>query len=277
VFQASIPRRVGAWQQAAIGEFDEPEYEELSDTAFRVSALAIDLFLAENEWRERRDKPRLPVEKVKPEALPDEGTAEEKVRRSLEGNPSATIDEAAAATDLTETAIRRTNAWKRHEDKGLGAYLEGNPDATAADAATATGFSAAKIVSMDAWKAHQAKKEARKPEPEIKERQVKEAAWRVISAPGGDPSQGMEAREHLFLHLIDWAEPKERALLHRLKQAERDKLIRHILENCDYGEIEKMEPDKKQQVVNVVAQSWLDSHEEEKRWEERNRRKRQSD
>jgi hypothetical protein len=233
VFQASIPRRVGAWQQAPESEFNELEYEELSDTAFRVSALAIDLFLAENEWREGREKPHLPVGEAKPEARPAEETAEEKVSRFLKGKPTATIDEAVAETCLTKTAISRTDAWKAHEDQLLTQFLDRNPGASAQKAADEFGCSKGKIAEMPAWKKYQEKKRpSRQAKFEEKQHQPKEEIWEVV----GDEKaltpldQLVQEEETAEVHqtikdtVVSWPDKKERRILHNLRPDEREKL-----------------------------------------------------
>jgi hypothetical protein len=214
-----------------------------------------------------RECPSAQVENV-PAKNVDEGA----LSRFLAGSPAGTLEEAKAATGLSETRIRQAQAWKAHEARKLAAFLANKPDATASDAAQFMACSAPKIVGMDAWKTHKEKKEERRAAHRQKcfEKRHRQAKAKYLPAPTpADPDEtnasAARAAGRLFQFACDSSEPNEQRRLDALSQDGRRELVRYLQEECDHEALEKMEPDRKREIFKVAVESWLDAHEDRER------------
>jgi len=197
---------------------------------------------------------------------------EDALSRFLAGSPAGTLEEAIAATGLSENRIRQAQAWKAHEARKLAAFLANNPDATTVDAAGFMRCSAPKIVGMHAWKTHKEQKQERRAAHRQKcfEKRQRQAKAKYLPAPTPvDPDErsasAVRAARSLFQGVWDWSEPHEQRRLNALSQDGRRELVRHLQEECDHEALEKMEPDRKREIVKVVVESWLDAHEDRER------------
>jgi hypothetical protein len=169
-------------------------------------------------------------------------------------------------TGLTEQRIRRTNAWKDHEDQALVAYLSKHPDAETPDIEQEFGFSPPKTVGMKAWRDHKKRKDDAKPPPKIKERPLSDAA--LTTRPDEravDPSKPVETRDTLFRAILENADGDTRGQLNRLSTAQRDALLDNVVKTCDINETGGETYARKLEILLEVTRSWLEDQEQERR------------
>jgi hypothetical protein len=201
------------------------------------------------------------------------GTAEALVRQYLAVHPNPQFDEAKQITGLTEQRIRRTQAWKDHEENLLDEYLRSHPDAETPDVEREFGFSPSKTVGMAAWSAHMERKEASKPPRKIKERPLRDATAKCRPDENAvDPHKPVEVRDELFRAILEKAVPDTRGHLNRLSQVERDGLLDHLLSTVEFDAFDGLDRDRILTTALEVTESWLENHEQEIR--ERNRKDR---
>ena len=139
-------------------------------------------------------------------------TAEQRVRRCLVGNPTASMDQVKRATELTEWKIRKTAAWKGHEERLFDDYLTPRPEATAGEVAAAFGCSTSKVVGTHTWREHQSRRRAAGPERQAKEQPLTRAT--LACRPddtANDPAKLAEARDQLFRQVLETADPDTQA------------------------------------------------------------------
>jgi hypothetical protein len=193
-------------------------------------------------------------------------TAAELVGRCLTDNPAASLKEVMSETGLTEGKIRRTSAWKDHEEGLLNDYLKDCPQATTADVAAALGFSAAKTAGMRAWKDHRARREAARPRHQVKERPLARATLECRPDKGTvDPTETAERRELIFRAVLEDADRDTKARLNGLTDGEREALGEHVLMQMDDGAWEGRGQAETRAIVAEVVRSWLEDHEQERR------------
>jgi hypothetical protein len=207
-------------------------------------------------------------------ATPGKGTAEERVRQYLGTHPNPRIAEAQQITDLTEQKIRRTEAWKDHEEESLNAYLVDHAAATASDVEREFGFSPPKTVGMKAWTAHMERTRASKLPRKVRERPLKDATVRARQDERAlDPSERVGQRDSIFRELVESADPDTRAALNRLSSPEQDALVEHILSNIESDFQEWQERENARALILEIVRSWLEDHEQEVREGNRKRRR----
>src|SRR5262249_23263666 len=130
-------------------------------------------------------------------------SAEARVAQYLLTKQDPSIAEVADATGLTEHRIRRTQSWKDHEERRLGAFLHDHPQADTGDVKNAFGFSASKTVGMRAWTEHQARRAAAKPPQRVKEVSLSQKMLHCRPDPTVvDPAARVADRDELF-HTIE--------------------------------------------------------------------------
>jgi hypothetical protein len=201
-----------------------------------------------------------------------DGTSDERVGRYLETYPNPSIGEATQITALSELRIRRTRAWQEYEEKALDAYLLKHPDAGTPDVEQEFGFSPAKTVGMDAWKAHAQRRDAAKPLPKGRERQLTDSIAKCLSNEGaGDPTKPVEAREEIVRWIIEKADKDTRGKLNRLTSSERDAMLEHILTTCETDNLAGQAGERKLAIILEVVRSWLEDREQEHKHGRRNR------
>jgi hypothetical protein len=200
-------------------------------------------------------------------------TAEALVRQYLATHPNPQMDEAMQITSLTEQKIRRTQAWKDHEESLLDDYLRSHPDAETPDVEREFGFSPSKTVGMAAWRAHMERNEASKPPRKIKERPLTDATAKCRPDEHAvDPRKPAEVRDELFRAILEKAVPDTRGHMNKLSQAERDGLLDHLLRTVGFDASDGLDRERILTTALEVTESWLDNHEQEIR--ERNRKDR---
>ena len=177
------------------------------------------------------------------------------------------ITDVAGATRLTEHKIRRTQAWKAHEDSRLDAFLCDHPRAGIADVQKALGFSAGKTAGMQAWSDHQARKEAAKPPRRVKQVSLSKKMLDCCpNAAAADPGARVADRDELLHTILEDADPETRALIKRLTQAEREALVDHLLANVDLGDgLDTAQSAAIRALLLEIARQWLDDDEQEAR------------
>jgi hypothetical protein len=187
------------------------------------------------------------------------------VAEFLANHPGGSDDEAVRATGLGLSKIRRTRAWKEHQEALLARYLEGNPTAGTCDVALALGFSPPKVVGMRAWQEHRARREAARPPRRVAERPLTAAALACRPDPSSaDPADRVGDRDTLFRVIVEGADPDTRARLNRLPAARQEALVAHVVGVMD-GAAGGRGAGETRQLLVTVAQSWLDDQEQEGR------------
>ncbi len=200
---------------------------------------------------------------------PGEVTREAVVAQFLAGRPGASLDEAVSATGLGPGQVRRTGAWKEHEEAQLARYLGANPTAGAADAQRALGFSRPKVVGMRAWAEHQARRQAARPPRRPRERPLTEAALACRpDASSADPADGAGGRDQVFRAIVEVADADTRARLHALPAARHGELVEHVLGQTDGAEV-LGDAAATRQILVTLAQAWLEDQEQQERRERR--------
>jgi hypothetical protein len=201
-------------------------------------------------------------------------TAEERIQHYLGTHPNPPVGEAMESTGLKEQQIRRTQAWKDHEERLLDDYLRTHPSATTTDVQRDLGFSPSKTVEMNAWGAHKERKNAAKPAPQIKERPLTDTTEKLRPDERAvDPGQQIEQRDRIFRELVERAAPRVRGQLNRLAEGDRDRLIDYLLCECDSEQLGTQDPDRRLTIVLTVAESWLDEHAQERMHSDRKSRR----
>jgi hypothetical protein len=202
-------------------------------------------------------------------------TAEELVRQYLAAHPKPQLDEAKQVTALSEQRIRRTQAWKDHEENLLDEYLRSHSDAETPDVERAFGFSPAKTVGMVAWIAHRERRGASKPPRKIKERPLTVATAKCRPDKNTvDPRKPVEVRDELFRAILESAEPDTRGRMNRLSQVEKEALLDHILRTSELDEFIALGRERALAIALEITQSWLEDREQERRENSRKDRNR---
>jgi hypothetical protein len=178
-------------------------------------------------------------------------------------HPDASEGEAVRVTGLRLNQVRRTRAWKEHEEALVARYLKGNPTASASDVGRAFGFSQSKVVGMRAWREHQARRQATRPPRRAREQPLTAAVLACRSDPSSvDPADAAGDRDTLFRVLLEDADVDTRARLNRLSAARRKALLEHVV-GVTHGEAGTRDADALRQLLVTVAQQWLEEHEQE--------------
>jgi hypothetical protein len=177
------------------------------------------------------------------------------------------IMDVAGGTGLTEHKIRRTHAWKEHEESRLDAFLRDHPRAGIGDVQEALGFSAGKIAGMQAWSEHQARKEAAKPPRPVKQVSLSKTMLDCCpNAAAADPGARVADRDELLHTIMEDADPETRALIKRLTQAEREALVDYLLASVDLGDaLDTAQSAATRALLVEITRQWLDEHEQEAR------------
>jgi hypothetical protein len=177
------------------------------------------------------------------------------------------ITDVAGATGLTEHKIRRTQAWKTHEESRLDTFLRDHPRAGIGDVQKALAFSAGKIAGMQAWSEHQARKEAGKPPRRVKQVGLSKKMLDCCpNAAAADPGARVAARDELLHTIMEDADPETRALIKRLTQAEREALVDYLLASVDPGDaLNTAQSTATRTLLVEITRQWLDEHEQEAR------------
>jgi hypothetical protein len=197
------------------------------------------------------------------------GTAEQHIAEYIATHADATLEELMASLGLTPGKIRRTQAWKEHEQKSLEDFLQANPTATAAEAGKALGISDEKVVGMPPWKRHRARVIAATPPSSIKERPLTEATLKLRPDDRAvDPIEQVDNRDQIFRLIIEGLQPSERGKLNRLSPSSREGLIEHVLGCIGSAPLEEPACDHRE-IVLEVARSWLDEEEQTQRADRR--------
>jgi hypothetical protein len=193
--------------------------------------------------------------------------AEAAVTAYLAINRDPPITDVAGATRLTEHKIRRTQAWKAHEESRLDAFLRDHPLAGIGDVQKALGFSAGKTSGMQAWSEHQARKEAAKPPRRVKQVSLSKKMLDCCpNAAAADPGARVANRDELLHTIMEDADPETRALLERLTQVDREALMDHLLASVDPGNgLDTAQSVATRALLVEIASQWLDEHEQEAR------------
>jgi hypothetical protein len=192
-------------------------------------------------------------------------SAEALVTRYLAGEPNALIGEVARATGLTKLKIQRTQAWKKHEERRLDTFLRAQPQAGTGDVKQVLGLSPGKTAGMRAWKEHRARKEAAKPPRPVKERPLSDniLCCRPDEAVA-DPAAKAEDRDQILQVIREEADPDTRGRINRLRPAEQEALLDHIVGTTAGGEgLDTNDSARKLALLLEITKSWLDDHEQE--------------
>jgi hypothetical protein len=193
-------------------------------------------------------------------------TPETRVAQYVAQNPDARMPEVKSVTALSESKIRRTQAWKDHEENQLDAYLQSHPDAGTPEVQQAFGFSCAKTVSMAAWKRRQERRAAANSPREPKTRPLNRATLACRAAEGSqDPAERLSQREEIVRTILEYAAPDLRARLNGLTDTDREALADHVVASLDGTTFAGRDSASNVQIVLEVVASWLDGHEQEKR------------
>jgi hypothetical protein len=201
-------------------------------------------------------------------------TAEEIVSEYSQRHQNARMPDVVRETSLTESKVRRTDAWKNHENRLLDVYLQAHPDAETPDIKEEFGFSAPKIVGMAAWRQHMDRRLQRKPPPKLKERPL--SATTAASCPdktAHDPTEVVDQRDHLFQCILENADFETRAALNRLPSTARNELVEHVLGRMDGSPVAE-DGSERERVIAImieVSESWLADREQDERersWKE---------
>jgi hypothetical protein len=193
-------------------------------------------------------------------------TTEELVRQYLATHHNCRMEEVIEAAAISESRIRRTQAWKDHEEELLDAYLSGHANATTSDVEREFSFSPAKTVGMRAWKSHRERNEAAKPPRKIKERPLTDAVVKARpDTRAADPFEPIDPREGLFRTILEAEDHDTRGRLNGLSTAERNRLLDYILGQCESAEMGAQGSERNLAIVREVTRSWLDDHEQERR------------
>jgi hypothetical protein len=193
-------------------------------------------------------------------------TPEEHVRQYLDTHQEPRIDEAVQVTGLKEQLIRRTQAWKAHEEKALQDYLLKHPEAKTPDVRNRFGFSPSKTVTMQAWKAHMERKNAAKPVRRIKERPLPDATLKARPDDRlADQCERVDSRDSILRAVLEAADHDMRGQLNRLSNADQGSLLDYLLAHCDILEGGAQGVEQKLVILIEVTRSWLEEREQERR------------
>jgi hypothetical protein len=200
-------------------------------------------------------------------------TAEERVRGFLADNGRASIEQARNATGLSRQAIRRTQAWKDHDEELLDTFLKKHPDAHISDVTSALGYCKGKICGMRSWREHEARREAAKPPPRVKERPLTQQVLGCRSDAGSAaPDARAEQRDEILRTIRQTADPDTRARLRRLTGADQEVLVGHLLSHMDDAATERPDVQRSRAIMLAVAATWLEEREQERRHQQRHER-----
>jgi hypothetical protein len=195
-------------------------------------------------------------------------TAEAVVQRCLNDNHTASLQDVTKVTGLSVGKVRRTSAWKDHEERVLDAYLQQHREASTGDVKGAFGLSRSKVVTTNAWKKHRARREAARSRRRVesRERPLTEAMLSCRADEAAvDPGARISHREQIYQTILEYVTANARARLHSLKSAEREQLLDYLLTHVDGEGVEGREAAAPIELLVEVVYSWLDEHEQETR------------
>jgi hypothetical protein len=200
-------------------------------------------------------------------------TPETKVGRLLTQQPNAQIADVQRVTGLSALQIRRTQAWKDHEARLLGAYLLNTPDAGTLQVKGALGFAPSKTVTMPAWQHHRQRQLEGKSLGEVKTRPLGRAMLECrIDEKASPPDAGIMQRDELLRAILETAAPQIRGKLNALSDTDRKALVEYLKLNLD-GRFDADEDQAaKLELIMTAVESWLDQQEDQRRAQRTERR-----
>jgi hypothetical protein len=193
-------------------------------------------------------------------------TPETKVAEYVTGHPNAQIADVKSATMLSERIIRRTQAWKKHEDQRLDAYLQDHRDAGTPQVKEALGFCPSKTVMMMAWERHQQRRAVAQSSGEVKTRSLDRSTLECRPDEGvPGPEERISQRDELMRKILEHAPANVRGRLNGLTAQVREAFLDSVVESLD-GQVDAGEEEaRKVEILLAVTESWLEEHEQEQR------------
>jgi hypothetical protein len=179
----------------------------------------------------------------------------------LTANPEAPIDDAAKATGLSKGTIQKSKLWQEHLNDRLERFLRQylltsgrKRQNVIGEAAEHLGVSTTKIAGMPAWKKWQRDRDDVTKGgvwPYLDTGMTEGAPDRSQRSPGAQA----ETKDGIWAGLLQLVSGEHRARLHKLPEADRDRLTQHLMDVLQGAE---EDPLKLQGIMKAEAERWLD-------------------